>query len=156
MLSSSNEITISQSKTYYKWDLVVEKIVWDQTYSVGHPLLDEQHKKIICIINSLLESPNLQVNSDAVSDSLSLLKKYSEEHFKAEEHILKAYGYPDLVSHKEGHLEYTTKVINLYKHAIQGNSSVPEELLSFLTYWWQQHILFEDMAYKDFLLAQKI
>ncbi len=134
----------------------MDKINWDLSFSVGVTILDEQHKQIINMINLLLANSKTDVHSEVVSDLLNKMMEYANNHFDTEELLLEKYAYPGLSAQKHDHEVYCLKVVDLCKNTMKCNTSVPEELLQYLTKWWINHILNSDMKYKFFLLEQGV
>ncbi len=134
----------------------MELIVWSPSFSVGIAKLDEQHKKIIAMINLLRSKPEVDVRSETVSELLTRLTNYASGHFTTEEQLLVEYGYPELATHKEAHKAYRMKVVALCQDTMDRNASVPEELLRFLGDWWVNHILGADMKYSSFLMERGV
>ncbi|MET0013240.1 MAG: bacteriohemerythrin [Sedimenticola sp.] len=128
----------------------MKKIIWKEEFSVGVEELDRQHQQIIGIINSLIDKPRIFLRFQNVSSALMELTNYVSEHFLLEERLLQENGYPDLLNHSKKHTAYSKKIADFCMEELQGKSEVPSELLNFLTDWWTNHILHEDMQYKDF------
>ena len=49
----------------------MEKVIWDETFSVGVEVLDEQHKKLFKMLNTMIEAENTSVNSEIISTVLT-------------------------------------------------------------------------------------
>jgi len=125
----------------------MDKIEWTDKLSVGVKLLDEQHKRIIEIINLLIEKHEDKVEKEIVSQILGDLVNYAVNHLKDEEKLMSENGYPDYEEQKDMHDEYKLKVVSF--HA--GDSEVSGlNMLEYLRSWWIGHILKEDMKYKTF------
>ncbi len=80
------------------------RVEWVAQWEVGHPLIDEQHRKLVEISNNLiamLMAP--QVQQEEVRLWLSRLLESLEKHFKSEEEILADAGYPELSDHAALH-----------------------------------------------------
>ena len=60
----------------------MDEIVWQESFSVGVKDLDDQHKQLIKMINTLINQKDVKVNSETISDLLTELTKYAEDHFK--------------------------------------------------------------------------
>jgi len=131
----------------------MEKISWSDKYSVGYKDIDNQHMKIIQLINTLIENKNASVNSKVMEDILSELLKYSSQHLAYEENLLMSLEYPECIEHKELHKEYVDTMSEYTIDAISNKSIDTSIFLKFLKYWWTEHILKEDMKFKPFLLA---
>ncbi|MHC4222495.1 MAG: bacteriohemerythrin [Planctomycetota bacterium] len=128
----------------------MEKIEWDPSFSVGVKLLDTQHKQIIEMVNRLISDADTTVRSETVSELLTRLTKYANEHFQTEERLLREHGYPDLARHEERHKAFRKQVVDLCQDAMAHVDSVPEELLRFLKDWWTEHILKSDLECRSF------
>ena len=81
----------------------MDKIIWNNSYSVGVQELDEQHKKIVKMLNKLIEMKDTRVDSEIISNTLIEMKKYASEHFETEEKLMNEYNYPDYLLHKKQH-----------------------------------------------------
>ena len=60
----------------------MEKIAWDESFSVGVRVLDAQHKQIVIMVNTLIEMNEAKVNSEIISDTLTKMTKYASDHLK--------------------------------------------------------------------------
>jgi hemerythrin len=128
----------------------MNKIVWTNDYSVGVHSLDEQHKKIIELINILIEHHNDSVDSETVFNVLQEMMKYAQQHLDDEEQLLEGNDYPDLMRHTSVHIAYLEKVSEFSFEVMAHNNNVSTQLLEFLKDWWIHHILHEDMKYRPF------
>ncbi len=129
----------------------VNAIVWTDKYSVGHEVLDRQHKKLIAIMNKLVEHRSLSADSEVISDVINELMNYVREHFDREEQILASVGYPQLQHHHQEHIVLVESLSEIMLAAIGEEQTVPDELIRLLQEWICHHILEEDRAYADYL-----
>lgn len=129
----------------------MEKIVWSSQFSVGVEKLDNQHKKIIGIINRLISNSEQSPSSELIQETLAEMREYSLEHLQDEEQILFENDYPDMVNHKEQHGHYIERLNDFLTNPMENNDQLYSNLLAFLRVWWVRHILEEDMKYKMFL-----
>lgn len=134
----------------------MQSIDWNPSFSVGVKLLDEQHERIVHMINLLISDPGATVRSETISELLDGLTQYASDHFRAEEQLLDKYGYPDLARQKEDHEAYSIKIVALCKATMSHEDSVPAELLRFMRDWWVHHILETDMKYRPFLMERGV
>lgn len=128
----------------------MEKIIWNDSFSVGVQELDTQHQVLIGLINQLIESQGAPVQSETISDILSRMLEYTEFHFDAEEKYMAEYGYPEYEAHRVQHLQFIRKTAQLAMDTITQKKSVPQDLLVYLRDWLTGHILNSDMQYKSF------
>ena len=135
----------------------METIRWSDKYSVGVKKLDEQHQQIIGMLNRLVSAPEAKdAGSETITDILTTMTRYALEHFKTEEKLMQAHGYPDLEEHREEHVAYRRKAIDFSTASSLGVEATPQILVTFLFEWWTHHILIEDMKYKAFFAEKGV
>ncbi len=95
---------------------------WQPIYSVGNYELDNQHKKILSLCRQSIDGIDENSREGIISFHLILndLVEYADRHFKTEEALLAASGYPLSVQHIEEHLEYRRKLTELLIDATCG------------------------------------
>ena len=128
----------------------MEKIIWNNSFSVGVQELDKQHKKLINLINNLIEMKDAKVDSEIISDALTEMTKYTLEHFEAEEKLMNENNYPDYSLHKGQHMQFKKQTAKFCMDTMSYKSTIPIEILTFLKEWLINHILDSDMQYKTF------
>jgi hemerythrin-like metal-binding protein len=128
----------------------MNEIHWDESYSVGVSRLDEQHKRIIGIVNYLVRSKAVAVESSTIAEALTRLARYTNDHFKTEENLLREHGYPELEAHTREHEEYRQVITNFCQAIWEQDPTVTDRFSRFVSVWWWKHVLVEDMKYKEF------
>jgi len=121
---------------------------WQPSYSVGHRVLDEQHKKLLDLCQQAIQcmSDDSRDGLDLFHDILNDLSSYVNEHFRTEEALLALCGYPQLEQHKEEHTDYQLKLTDFLLSATLGEIN-KEGLHHYLSHWWSEHILGSDRQY---------
>jgi hemerythrin-like metal-binding protein len=127
-------------------------ITWNKDLSVKIDSIDDQHKKLIELINDFYENIKNRSNNESISKLLRGMNQYTVEHFDIEEELMKKYGYPDLTVHKKEHDKFVTKVTELEEKFNSGKVIVSFEITSFLKDWWKNHIQVVDQKYSDFFI----
>jgi hemerythrin len=125
----------------------MEKITWTDDYSVGNQDMDIQHKKIINMINALIDARNSSAQPSSLHQALYDMFRYSKGHLYDEERLLRKIAFDDLEQHVQKHEEYIEKMALLSYSASFDESETFENLIVFLKDWWEKHILVEDMKY---------
>lgn len=88
------------------------KITWLPAYEVGIPEIDRQHQKIISVINKFIDGgAAIIVDSEVLSELLSELTAYANEHFSTEEDFFVACGYSGASDHIQEHKRYRKSVV---------------------------------------------
>mgnify|MGYP004005889225 CR=1 FL=1 len=124
----------------------MEPIAWDEEkFSVGHPLMDSQHQTIIGIINKLIVLSHGDANKLDLLDIFMEISNYAMNHFDEEEAILSQWGGSILKEQTDSHNQYSEE---LAKMMIGIDNHNIDDILRFVTHWWVNHILIEDMNYK--------
>jgi hemerythrin-like metal-binding protein len=119
---------------------------WDDSLSTDHAEIDNDHKKLIEMINTLSKSIGLRNRDAILNHSLLELQRYTVDHFSREESLLSARGYPELYRHKTEHKYFLLK-INEFMHAYKsGRTGLTQELVDFLKKWLYSHIHNSDMV----------
>jgi hemerythrin-like metal-binding protein len=129
-------------------------IDWTSKFSVGSPVLDQQHKALIELINQLHAAMLRGGSNEDLQRIFQELIRYTQYHFKAEEGIMRQAGYPRLEPHYLQHVEFVEKARELHSQLLAGKFTVSMDLLRFLKSWLSDHILGADRQYVPFLKAQ--
>lgn len=132
-------------------------IKWDPNFSIGIPIIDEQHKKLVDLCKNLHNSI-LQNQSDLNGRGvfLSALKEcinYVRVHFKVEEDLMQVSNYKNYAAHKARHKEFELEVSASIANI--NNITVIDALkfTKFLYDWILTHIAYEDKLYVPYVLS---
>jgi hemerythrin len=128
-------------------------IKWRDSYSVDIEQIDHQHELLVKLINDMFEVVRDKETNMSPSSQISTLIEYTQEHFDYEEKFLEQAGYEFLDHHKKIHKELVQEVMDLRDLIEKNTDGVSSDLYSFLRNWLVNHILKEDMQYKDCLSA---
>lgn len=126
------------------------KLIWSEIYSVGVPELDNQHKKIFTLLNTLIDIGEDSLSSEEISEALNEMTQYAYIHFDSEEKYMATIGFPDLKSHELEHHEFTEKTTEFCLDVMAGSEETTRKIINYLSHWWVNHILKMDMAFKRF------
>ena len=130
----------------------VALIEWNyKDFSVGHPKVDEQHKKLVDIINRLHDA---LISAKEESYKYTLFKDlldYTDVHFSYEEKLMEEIDYPYLQKHKEMHFIFKTTILEQVQKPFKGEPIMISQVMSQLKNWLTDHILKEDMKYGKYL-----
>lgn len=126
-------------------------MTWNESLSVKVQAMDDQHKKLIELINDFYENIQKKSNNENISKLISGMKQYTIMHFNAEEAIMKRNGYPNFEEHKKEHELFIAKVNAIEEKFNSGTLMVSFEITGFLKDWLRNHIQGTDKKYSDFL-----
>ncbi|MGA3011944.1 MAG: bacteriohemerythrin [Terracidiphilus sp.] len=130
---------------------------WNESMSVGIKVIDDDHKKLIDMLNELNEGILAGKTSEALEDVIEGLLRYTRYHFAREERLFAQTGYPGGAAHKAEHDLLTRRVSNLQARFETGQSIILSmEAMEFLKNWLTNHIMGSDQEYGPHLNAKGI
>ena len=131
--------------------------VWTEELSVGVTALDNDHKKMIAILNELHDGIMAGHKREILTSVFDHLLDYSKFHFANEEELFAKINYPFAPAHKREHLSFVTRIENLNARSKKAPAALIDlELMSFLRNWLVTHIQGSDRQYGPHLNAKGI
>ena len=134
-------------------DCAMPLISWNESLSVGYEPIDEQHRRLIELINMLQDATTHGGDQHVMGDVLDGLIEYTRFHFATEERLMEAYKYPLNALHTKAHTELRRRVVALRGQFTAGKPVISVNVQLFLKDWLASHILRSDMALGSFLAA---
>jgi hemerythrin len=131
-------------------------MMWSNELSVGIEHVDEQHKKLVGLLNGLHDAMKLGKGKDTLGKTLSDLVDYTAFHFKTEEDLFRIHAYPDYLIHKKEHDALTKQALDLKERFTRGDLFLSNKTMLFLKDWLNGHILGSDKKYGPFLSAKGV
>ncbi len=120
---------------------------WSDMFSVNVKEMDEQHKKLIGILNFFHDEKLAKRDEKALGKVLDDLIDYTKTHFKREEELMEQYEYPEYTVQKSEHDSLVLKVEVMQKRYYTGNTSIATDVAILLNDWLAEHIMIEDKKY---------
>jgi hemerythrin len=125
-------------------------IDWSPNFSVGIAQLDDEHKQLIKMINTLHDAMKQGKGRQALLPLLDELTDYALNHFAHEESLMVQHKYPEYEQHKKIHADFAKK-ISEYKKLHDQQLLSANQLLNILRDWLISHICNTDKMYGPFL-----
>ncbi len=129
-------------------------IEWDENISLDISEIDNQHKQLVEIINSLFDAMKKARGLDVIDDTLKKLIDYTSYHFTIEEKYFDQFEYSESERHKGEHhylLEQVVDFMVAYKQGMAkrdgSESSITVDLWDFVKEWLFNHIQVSDKKY---------
>jgi len=120
-------------------------IEWNDVNSLGIPIIDDQHRGIVSVINSLSFFVCQNKGEYFLNTAFTMMDSYTKLHFSTEEELLKAAGYSGLEDHQRLHASLIRESFFKANESIRlYDSSI---YLGFLKNWWVSHINKQDRMY---------
>lgn len=127
-------------------------IIWEDKYKVGYKRIDDQHLKLIEIINDLHNCTDNQNSEDEylIEEFKKALRKtvdYVAYHFSCEEKIMRAIKYDKIMDHSSYHREFTQTIYDYVMSYENGSLTAINDLVKYLKDWFLNHILVTDKKF---------
>ncbi|WP_457573381.1 bacteriohemerythrin [Desulfolithobacter sp.] len=134
---------------------VTEELVqWDTRIVIDVEEIDNQHHKLLDIINDLYRIMKRGEGPQAMLTLVDKLIQYTREHFSFEEDMLRRCGFPGLKDHQALHARLIKRVEE-YQQKLHGGDMVADELMEFLSDWLVVHIKAVDTKYVPYVKNPK-
>ena len=117
-------------------------LVWQAELDTGIDVIDQQHQRIVALINQLAEA----TGRDDQAAVLEELVDYTLSHFAFEEELLEESGYTFGPAHKRVHDMFVRRV-GEYRMRFEAGEDIAAELKGMLARWLFNHIRGDDKSY---------
>jgi hemerythrin len=128
---------------------------WKTAYSVGHTVLDEQHRQMLDMCKRANACAKRKRADEDFHEVLNDLAEFARAHFEYEESILMACNTPVLKEQVNDHND-GMKQIMMFLHDSFTGSVNKVALADYLQEWWRHHVLISDMKYRSALLNVRL
>ena len=121
---------------------------WNDSYLLGIPMIDNQHKKFFVILDNL-ETLNQKQEKSEMHSLINELQNYVIYHFKTEEDLMVKSQSPNIDLHVMEHELFRKKVEEFHHSYYNNNEELLNEMISFMRKWLIIHISGTDAEYAD-------
>lgn len=128
----------------------MDRIIWDESFSVNVSEIDRQHKKLVEMANELHTAIMERKDEDLLGKIVSGLISYTETHFKTEEKYFNQFEYPEKKEHIEEHKSFIKKISEIIDELGTGKRTLSRDVLEFMSEWLETHIKGTDNKYSFF------
>ena len=131
-------------------------VEWKDDYSVGIDSIDQQHKKLLNLINQLQTAVDYSTGDEFEREALDELVDYTKTHFIYEEGLMRDNDYPDFEPHKAQHEKMFKKVGEVLAEYEQDHETAMSNAAEYLKDWLINHINGTDKEYSSYLIAKGV
>lgn len=122
---------------------------WSDDFSVKVKEIDEQHKKLVEMINTLHEALLTNRGREVQKTIIHEMVRYASVHFGTEEKYMRQFEFPGYAAHKLEHERFTDQALDLKARSDKERFLLTAEVLGFLRSWLKNHILDTDRRYSQ-------
>jgi len=143
----------------------MELVEWDPALETGNQAIDDQHRRLFALANSLAEAiatceldrdDECDEGEDTLANAIYGLTDYCVEHFEDEEALMAEHSYPGLPAHRSLHEQLSGKTLKHAADYFNEAGVVPETLAPFFTDWLASHIRREDLRFAEFVRTSAV
>ncbi len=131
-------------------------VVWKDEYSVGLDSIDQQHKKLLGLINQLQTAVDYSTGEEFEREALDELVDYTKTHFTYEEGLMEQNDYPDFEPHKAQHEKMIKKVGEVLAEYEKDRDTAMRNAADYLKDWLINHINGTDKQYSSYLIGKGV
>ena len=129
---------------------------WKDEYSVGLDSIDQQHRKLISLINQLTTAVEYSTGEEFEREALAELVDYTKTHFTYEEGLMEDNGYPDFEAHRAQHRAMIAEVEAVLAEYEKDHDTAMRRAVDYLKGWLIHHINGTDKQYSSFLTGKGV
>jgi hemerythrin len=119
-------------------------ILWRNEMSVGNDLIDQDHRYLLCLFNSI----ELILSEKGLLDQLPFyfeqLFEYTQFHFDREEKIQIKSDYGGYYEHKQKHQKIIQRLEEVNEQLQAGKKEIENDLLELVREWIVDHLIKTD------------
>jgi len=131
-------------------------IDWNDDMCIGVPLIDDQHKKLVDLINDIDDASRRFVDPAEVSAYIQRFFEYMMNHIQEEESLMDQSTYKEYYAHVQQHIEFSRKTMEFYKQFIDEHKIDIHELLDYLISWFINHTTVMDRTLAKHLFDKDV
>ena len=131
-------------------------ITWESNYNIDITEIDQQHKKLVELINKLHDAMRNMQAKEVAGSIIDELIAYTKYHFSTEENYFDKFNYSETANHKRVHQNFVNKVASFKEDFDNGRLLVTMEIMNYLKEWLLKHILGTDKKYVQFFKSHGI
>lgn len=120
---------------------------WSDDLDTGIMVIDDQHKRIVAMINQL-DAAQRAASQEQAGEVIDELIDYTVSHFAFEEAMIEEAGYIFTKAHKRVHALFIKRVED-YRERFNRGEDIADELKGMLGRWLFSHIRSDDRNYVE-------
>jgi len=132
----------------------MDRLQWDERFSIGSPALDRDHQRMFDTVNGLIDGIGHGIRGVGLHELLDLFLIDIVAHFEREEAVMEQVSFPEAAEHGVEHYELLRTVLH-FKGDLKFDRLDANRAAVFLVDWLQSHLVEQDMKLKPYLAHRK-
>ncbi len=115
-------------------------IKWTDNFSIGVASVDQEHRELVSLVNSVITAMEGDESTDTVLDGLGEVYAKIAAHFALEELLMRRESYRDYMLHKEDHerlLDEIRDLMDVYEDGSYHDNR--DEFIDEIAEWFVRH-----------------
>jgi len=129
-------------------------IEWNETLELGCPPLDEDHMRLVGMVNELYDELLAGRGMTLIFARFERLAGHTAAHFRHEERLMEENAYPEQLEHMATHHHLESQIKDFLERFHAGESLFSLETVQFLKDWLLIHIKTVDQNLGDYLIRR--
>ncbi len=129
---------------------MMESFRWDQCFVTGLPEVDEQHHRLVDLVNRFGDGLTTKegTSPEEIQAVFLELAAYAQHHFREEESLMAGAGVDSrhTTAHEKSHAEFLREVVQMRAAITPERPEAAAKLHQFLLHWLAYHILGTDQS----------
>ena len=135
-------------------------VIWREDLAIGDPVVDDDHRKIIAILNKIETVVNESASRREMAVLLERLENACREHFVREEELQARIGYPYQEGHEQGHQRFLERLADLRRKLNDAQGAYAYEgvilrIAEALSTWFVHDLMRHDQGMKPYIAKAK-
>jgi len=126
------------------------RIEWTDKFRAGVEKFDNQHKRLIGLINELSRQISIGGGKQELEKVVTEIYEHKKNHFSDEERLMLDHNYPQFEQHAKEHMEMLDWLLEHKEKLAAGDKMVTVELSGYLSDWLMNHVAKTDVQYGQF------
>lgn len=133
----------------------MERMPWDEKYSVRIKEIDGLQQKYMEILNRLIDLRNEEAEAKLIADAFADLVEFVRYYCTAEEKMLMRLNYPELEMHKKEHKDLVKAAMKYRRWFAEDPANLTDEVVTYFREWAAIHFRETDFRYGPFIRLQR-
>jgi hemerythrin len=124
---------------------------WGDNLSLSEPQMDREHGALIAEADEFSSAMDAGASRAELEMRLTRLIEHFQDHFDAEEILMRSHGFPWWEPHIDEHRKLIAQMTELRDALGSGGVKLCDALALFVRMWAEQHIKGQDASFAQFL-----